>query len=40
MLIDWSTVPAFDKLGLQADMSVVDMDETNANIEAARAALS
>ena len=38
--VDWSTVPAFDKLGLQADMSVVDMDETNANIEAARAALS
>ena len=38
--VDWSTVPAFAKLGLQADVSVVDMDETNANIEAARAALS
>ncbi|MCK4865257.1 MAG: HDOD domain-containing protein [Gammaproteobacteria bacterium] len=38
--IDWNTVPAFSKLGLQADVSVVDMDETNANIEAARAALS
>lgn len=38
--VDWSTVPAFEKLGLQADVSVVDMDETNANIEAARAALS
>lgn len=38
--VDWSTVPAFSKLGLQADVSVVDMDETNANIEAARAALS
>ncbi len=38
--VDWSTVPAFSKLGLQADISVVDMDETNANIEAARAALS
>lgn len=38
--VDWSTVPAFAKLGLQADVSVVDMDETNASIEAARAALS
>ena len=38
--IDWNTIPAFSKLGLQTDVSVVDMDETNANIEAARAALS
>ncbi len=38
--VDWNTVPAFGKLGLQPDVSVVDMDETNANIEAARAALS
>jgi len=38
--VDWSTVPAFEKLGLQTDVSIVDMDETNANIEAARAALS
>lgn len=38
--VDWSKVPAFEKLGLQADVSVVDMDETNANIEAARAALN
>ena len=38
--VDWSTVPAFGKLGLQPDVSIVDMDETNANIEAARAALS
>ncbi len=38
--VDWSTVPAFEKLGLQSDISVVDMDETNTNIEAARAALS
>ena len=38
--LDWSTIPAFEKLGLQADVSVVDMDETNANIEAARSALS
>lgn len=38
--IDWSTVPAFEKLGLQSDVSIVDMDETNANIEAARSALT
>ena len=38
--VDWSTVPAFSQLGLQPDVSVVDMDETNANIEAARAALA
>lgn len=37
---DWNTVPAFEKLGLQPDVSVVDMDETNANIEAARAVLT
>ncbi len=37
---DWDQVPAFTKVGLQADVSVVDMDETNANIEAARAALA
>lgn len=38
--VDLSTVPAFEKLGLQTDISVVDMDETNANIEAARSALA
>lgn len=38
--VDWATVPAFEKLGLQSDVSIVDMDETNANIEAARAALA
>ncbi len=38
--IEWATVPAFEKLGLQTDVSIVDMDETNANIEAARAALA
>ncbi len=37
--LDWSNVPSFTKLGLQPEVSVVDMDETNANIEAARAAL-
>jgi len=38
--VEWATVPAFEKLGLQTDVSIVDMDETNANIEAARAALA
>jgi putative nucleotidyltransferase with HDIG domain len=38
--VDWSTIPAFAKLGLQPDVSVVDMDETNAKIEAARSALA
>lgn len=38
--VDWSSVPSFEKLGLQADVSVVDMDETNAKIEAARAVLT
>lgn len=38
--VDWSTVPAFAKLGLQPDVSVVDMDETNAKIEAAKSALA
>ena len=37
---DWSKIPAFAKLGLEPDVSVVDMDETNANIEAARSALT
>lgn len=37
--LDWSKIPAFSKLGLEADVSVVDIDETNAEIEAARAAL-
>ncbi len=37
--IDWSTIPAFAKLGLQPDVSVVDMDETNQQIEAVKSAL-
>ena len=37
--VDWSTIPAFAKLGLQPDISVVDMDETNQQIEAVKSAL-
>ena len=37
---DFSTVPAFAKLGLQPDVSVVDMDETNKQIEAVKSALA
>lgn len=36
---DWSSIPAFAKLGLQPDVSVVDMDETNQQIEAVKSAL-
>lgn len=38
--VDWDTIPAFAKLGLQPDISVVDMDETNEAIQAARNALA
>ncbi|MFO7603039.1 MAG: HDOD domain-containing protein [Gammaproteobacteria bacterium] len=38
--MDWSSIPAFAKLGLQPDVSVVDMDETNQQIEAVRSALT
>lgn len=31
---DWSNIPAFGKLGLQADVNVVDIDGMNADIEA------
>ena len=37
--VDWSTIPAFANLGLQPDSSVVDMDETNQQIEAVKSAL-
>lgn len=36
---DWSKIPAFSKLGLQPDISVVDMDETHQKIEAVKSAL-
>ncbi len=38
--VDWSTIPAFDKLGLAADINVVDMEETSADIAAVKVALS
>ena len=37
---DWSNVPAFSKLGLEVDVNVVEMDETSADIEAVKSALS
>ena len=37
---DWSNVPAFEKLGLQPDVNIIDMDEINSDIDAARNALS
>lgn len=36
---DWSNIPAFKKLGLEPEINVVDMDETNASIEAVKSAL-
>jgi len=36
---DWNLIPAFAKLGLQPDVSVVDIDETNQQIEAVKSAL-
>jgi len=38
--VDWSTVPAFEKLGMETDVSTVDMDEANAEIEAVKTALA
>jgi putative nucleotidyltransferase with HDIG domain len=38
--VDWGSVPAFGKLGLAFDVNVVDMDETSADIEAVKMALS
>lgn len=37
---DWTNIPAFEKLGLQPDINVVDMDEMNDDIEATRSALN
>ncbi|MCW9023991.1 MAG: HDOD domain-containing protein [Gammaproteobacteria bacterium] len=37
--VDWKTIPAFEKLGMSTDISIVDMDEANENIEAVRNAL-
>lgn len=38
--VDWSKVPAFSKLGISAEVNVVDVDEISANIEAVKAALT
>jgi putative nucleotidyltransferase with HDIG domain len=37
--ISWSDVPAFAKLGLDTEVSVIDMDETGDNIKEVQAAL-
>ncbi len=37
--VDWKTVPAFAKLGIEADVSVVDIDEANNDIDAVKSAL-
>jgi len=37
---DWNTIPAFQKLGLTADVNVVEMDETSENIAAMQNALA
>ncbi len=38
--VDWATVPAFEKLGMDTTVSEVDMDEANAEIEAVKSALA
>ena len=38
--VDWTTIPAFEKLGMETDVSEVDMDEANAEIEAVKTALA
>ncbi len=38
--IDFNQVPAFGKLGMEADISIVDMDEAHENIESVKAALA
>jgi len=38
--LDWNTIPAFKKLGLTADVNVVEMDETSEEIAAMKDALS
>ena len=37
---DWSTIPAFGKLGLNPEINIVDVDETAEDIENARRILS
>lgn len=38
--LDWNTIPAFKKLGLTADVNVIEMDETSEAIAAVQNALS
>ncbi len=38
--IDWDTIPAFQKLGLTADINVIEMDETSEEIAAMQSALA
>jgi len=38
--LDWNTIPAFQKLGLTADVNVIEMDETSEEISAMQQALS
>jgi len=38
--VEWSTVPAFQRLGIATDISIVEMDETSAQLEEVRAALT
>lgn len=37
--VDWNTVPAFEQLGMETDVSAVDMDEANNEIEMVKNAL-
>ena len=38
--LDWDTIPAFQKLGLTADVNLIEMDETSEEIAAVQGALS
>ena len=38
--IDWDTIPAFKKMGLTADINVIEMDETSEEISAMQDALN
>ncbi|MDH5181126.1 MAG: HDOD domain-containing protein [Gammaproteobacteria bacterium] len=38
--IDWRTVPSFDKLGIQADVNVIDMEGTGDEIKAIKSVIS
>lgn len=38
--IDWRTVPSFDKLGIQADVNIIDMEGTGDEIKAIKSVIS